>query len=135
MQIFSTSLGTWRPTGISPWTSLILTIYFSSVIKRYKLENHFYVDDTQLYVAFKTDCLDSKTNIEQSVRDIDNWMVINKLKLNQDKTEVVLDSSRYRPRPPLDSLQIGNVTVIPSSSARNLGVNFDKCFNFEDHIK
>ena len=62
-------------------------------------------------------------------------MVINKLKLNQDKTEIVLISSRYRLRPPLDSLQIGNVTVVPSSSARNLGVIFDKCFNFEEHIK
>ena len=60
-------------------------------------------------MAFKTGCLDKmveckiecKTTIEQCVRDIDNWMAINKLKLNQDKTEVVLISSRYRPRPPL----------------------------------
>ena len=79
--------------------------------------------------------VECKTNIEQCVRNIDNWMVINKLKLNQDKTDVVLISSRYRPRPPLDSLQIGNVTVVPSSSARNLGVIFDKCFNIEDRIK
>ena len=28
-----------------------------------------------------------------------------------------------------------NVTVVPSSSARNLGVIFDKCFNFEEHVK
>jgi len=28
-----------------------------------------------------------------------------------------------------------NVTVVPSSSARNLGVIFDKCFSFEEHIK
>ena len=79
--------------------------------------------------------VECKTTIEQCVRDTDNWMVINKLKLNRDKTEVVLISSRYRPRPPLDSLQIGNVTVVPSSSGRDFGVIFDKCFNFEDHIK
>ena len=76
-------------------------------------------------MAFKTDCLDEmvecKTTIEQCVRDIDSWMVINKLKLNQDETE--------------ESLQIGNVTVVISSRARNLGVIFDKFFNFEDHIK
>ena len=90
-------------------------------------------------MAFKTDCLDKmvecKTTNEKCVRDTDNWLVINKLKLNQDETEVVLISSRYRLKPPLDSLQIGNVTVVPSSSARNLGVIFDKCFNFEEHIK
>ena len=27
------------------------------------------------------------------------------------------------------------LSFLPSSSARNLGVIFDKCFNFEDHIK
>ena len=124
---------------LGPLLYLLYTSPLADIIKRYNLEYYFYANDTQLYVAFKTDCLDKmvecKTTIEQCVRDIDNWMVIKKVKLNQDKTEVVLISSRYRPRPPLDSLQIGNVTVVPSSSARNLGVIFDKCFNFEEHIK
>ena len=124
---------------LGPLLYLLYTSPLADIIKRYNLEYHFYADDTQLYVAFKTDCLDKmvecKTTIEQCVRDIDNWMVINKLKLNQDKPEDVLISSRYRPRPPLDSLQIGNVTVVPSSSARNLGVIFDKCLNFGEHIK
>ncbi|KAL9965576.1 hypothetical protein ACROYT_G029392 [Oculina patagonica] len=107
---------------------------------RHNLEYHFYADDTQLYVAFKTDSLDRmaqcKTSIEQCVCDIDNWMAVNKLKLNQEKTEVVLIScSRHRPRPPLESLQIGNVNVVPTSSARNLGAIFDQCFNLEEHIK
>ena len=126
---------------LGPLLYVLYTSPLADITKRYNLEYHFYADDTQLYVAFKIDCLDKmvecKTTIEQCVRDLDNWMVINKLKLNQDKTEVVLISSRYRPRPPLDSLQIGNVTVtvVPSSSDRNLGVIFDKCFDFEDHIK
>ena len=124
---------------LGPLLYLLYTSPLVDIVKRYNLEYHFYADDTQLYVAFTTDCLDKmiecKTTVEQCVRDIDIWMAINKLKLNQDKTEVVLISSRYRPRPPLDSLQIGNVTVVPSSSARNLCVIFDKCFNFEDHIK
>ena len=124
---------------LGPLLYLLYTSLLADIIKRYNLEYNFYADDTQLYVAFKTDCLDKmvgcKTTIEQCVRDIDNWMVINKLKLNQDKSEVVFISLRYRPRPPLDCLQIGNVTVVPSSSARNLVVIFDKCFNFEEHIK
>ena len=49
--------------------------------------------------------VECKTTIEQCVRDINNWMVINKLKLNHDKTEVVLISSRYRPSPSLECLQ------------------------------
>ena len=111
MQIPSISLGTWRPTGISSWPSLISTIYTSplaNTIKCYILEYHFYADDAQLSLAFKTECPDKmiecKTSIEQCVRDIDDWMVIKKLKRNQDKTKVVLISSRYRPRPSLDPL-------------------------------
>ena len=124
---------------LGPLLYLLYTSSHANIIKRYNLEYHFYADDTQLYVAFKTDCLDKmvecKTTVEKCARDTDNWLVINKLKLNQDTTEVVLISSRYRLRPPLDFLQIGNVTVVPSSSARNLGVINDKCFNFEEHIK
>ena len=48
----------------------------ADIIKHYNLEYYFYANDTQLYVAFKTDCLDKmvecKTTIEQCVRDIDN---------------------------------------------------------------
>ena len=129
------------PQGLvlGPLLYLLDTSPLADIIKHYNLEYHFYADETQLYVAFKTDLLDKmlecKTTIKQCVHYMDNWRVINKLKLNQDKTEVVLISSRYHPRPPLDSLQIGNMTVVPSSSARNLGVIFDKCFDLEDHIK
>ena len=67
---------------LGPLLYLLYTSPLADIIKRYKLEYHFYADDTQLYVAFKTDCLDKmeecKTTIEQCVRDIDNWMVINK---------------------------------------------------------
>ena len=76
-----------------------------------------------------------RTTIAQCVNDIDNWMVNNRLKLNQDKTELLLISSRYRPRPPLASLQIGNATIIPTPSTRNLGVIFDQCFNLDEYIK
>jgi len=61
--------------------------------------------------------------------------LINKVKLNQDKTEVVLISFRYHPKPTLESVQIGNVTVVPSSLAGNLGVIFNNCLNLEEHIK
>ena len=57
----------------------------------------------------------------------------NKLKLNQDKTEHLVVSSRYRPRPPLNHIQIEDDIISPYKHARNLGVKFD--FDFSDHVK
>ena len=71
----------------------------------------------------------------QNISEVNNWIVNNRLKLNQDKAELLLISSRYRPRPLLEFLKIGNATCIPTPSTRNLGVIFDQCFNLEEHVK
>ena len=74
--------------------------------------------------------------IESCVREIDNWpwMSRNELKLNKDKTELLVISSRYRPRPSLDSIVVGNYRVCPSVSARNIGVLFDQTSSLEKHV-
>ena len=48
-----------------------------------------------------------------------------RLKLNQDKTEVLVFSSSYRPRPSLDNLMIVDEIVSCSPMARMIGVVFD----------
>ena len=49
--------------------------------------------------------------VELCVKEIGNWMLRNKLKLNQDKTELLLTSSNYRPRPPLDYIRVGEEVI------------------------
>ena len=69
---------------------------------------HFYADDTQLYMSFNpADALQSKSLIERCIQDVQQWMVVNKLKLNGDKTELLVLTARHRPPPPLDSTLIG----------------------------
>ena len=51
-------------------------------------------------------------------------MVLNRLKLNQDKTELLLISSRYRQSLALIHLQVGEKKILLSESVRNLGVHF-----------
>ena len=66
---------------------------------------YLYADDTQLYVSFKLgsdDHLSSvKSTIEICVQEINNWMILNDLKLNEEKTKLLLLSSHYRPSPSL----------------------------------
>ena len=76
----------------------------------------------------------SKSKIEACVHDIDVWMLCNRLKLNQDKTEVLIFSSRYRPRPSLDNLRIVDEIVACSPMARNIGVVFDNSLSMVSHV-
>ena len=62
---------------------------------------YLYADDTQLYVSFKLGSdghLSSvKSRIEICVQEINNWMILNGLKL-----KLLLLSSRYPPSPSLE---------------------------------
>lgn len=72
--------------------------------------------------------------MEACVRDIDLWMVHNRLKLNQDKTEVLVFSSCYRARPNTGNLTIGDEVVKCSSTAKDIGVTLDNSLSMVPHI-
>ena len=62
-------------------------------------------------------------------------MVLNRLKLNQDKTELLLISPRYRPSLALSYLQVDAKKICPSESVRNLGVHFDQQARMHVQVK
>lgn len=93
----------------------------------------------QLYIFFPTasssELETAKTELEACVHDIDKRMVRNKLKLNGDKTEIILISAAHRPRPFVDTSNISDgFEVNLSSSVRNIGVLFDEDLSLETHI-
>ena len=75
-----------------------------------------------------------KSTIEACVSDIDSWMIMNKLKVNGDKTDILVFSSPYRPRPALDFLDIVSKNVRCSTSARNIGVAFSNSLSMAPHV-
>jgi len=95
-----------------------------------------YADDTQLYISFSPNDIDEQLNtlsaIEDCVAAIGSWMSVDKLKLNDDKTEFRLVGTKQ----PLAKVCIklryfkaGCVEMSPSSSVRILGVWFDSSLN------
>ncbi|XP_072050137.1 uncharacterized protein [Amphiura filiformis] len=92
---------------------------------------HIYADDTQVYVSV---CPTSSSGVnlavsklEQCVNDINIWMSENYLKLNADKTEVIMLGYRSQ----LAKIHLPNVNIagvdiaVKSDPVKNLGVMFD----------
>ena len=107
-------------------------------MRRHRISYHMYADDMQIYMTFKSSVLgdleQSREIIEACVRDVDRWMLHNNLKMNSDKTELLILHSKHRPQPPLDSIGVIDTPVFPTQSARNIGIVFDSTMNLDKHV-
>ena len=65
---------------------------------------------------------------------INLWMLANKLKLNSDKTEILVFSSCYCPRLTLKNLVIASETVDCSTTAKNIRVIFSNSLSMLLHV-
>ena len=94
-----------------------------------------YADDNQLYLSFATQDVDqAKSKIEECITSICKWMGVNELKLNHDKTEIMMFHSKFRVPPAVQSLHVGMENVNLSSFAKSLGVTFDDTMSFDNQI-
>ena len=99
------------------------------------MEFHLDADDSQSYFPFYSSscCFFAVVSrIQACLSDISSWMSLNKLKLNGDKTELLIIGSQFRTILKV-STNYGSV-ILPSKYARNIGVTFDSVLNFERHI-
>ena len=88
---------------LGPLLYSLYTSPIADIIDLHNLQYHLYADDSQLYISFKTDCFpdlaQAKSSVELCVKDIDWWMTNNRLKLNHEKTELIVITSKFRPKP------------------------------------
>ena len=75
-----------------------------------------------------------KAKIEMCVKEINAWLAHNGLKLNKDKSELVLFTSKFRDEPILDHVEIIDEKIKPVSTSKTLGVILDKYFSLNEHI-
>ena len=122
---------------------MLFTIYSSKlfeVIKYHLPEAHAYADDTQLYLSFSPDTATNQTDaviaMERCISDIRTWMLTDKLKLNDDKTEFMLIGTKQQlSKVNIDCLTVGSIDVAPVTVARNLGTWFDSNLNLQEQIQ
>lgn len=74
--------------------------------------------------------------LESCIAEVKTWMTQNQLKLNDEKTELILVSSPHHKQfvNNFPGLLIGDSVITPKSSVRNLGAIFDSLMSMEPHI-
>ena len=108
----------------------------SAILKYHKIVYHVYADDPQLYIPFKCkQPLEAISKVNSCLSDIRRWMITNKLKINDSKTEfIVFRSPQLRCDLSSLSVNIGENQIMQSLKVRDLGVTFDQFLNFDNHI-
>ena len=124
---------------LGPKKYVMYTKPLGDIIRQHGVDHHFYADDTQVYLSFmpqdNTSREDALSRIELCLVDIQSWMTKNKLKLNSDKTEVMLFTSRHNQRCRENfSVNIDGSVVKAVSQVKNLGVTYDSAMTMERHI-
>ena len=100
------------------------------------MDHMVYADDTQLYNLFRaipSEVRKSVSNMSDCLDIVRKWMSENKLKLNDEKTEVITFSSKYKPCESV-TLEIGDVSVPSAQVVRDLGVLFDQHLTMEKQV-
>lgn len=123
---------------LGPLHFIIYTSELFDIIKHHLPEVQCYADDTQLHLSFKPNSNDEARAIaamELCTHDIKNWMLQNKLKLNDNKTEFMLIGTRQQlSKVNIESINVGNSKITPSKSVRNLGSWLDSNLSMSTHI-
>ena len=122
---------------IGPILFTMYTVPLGDIARKHNLDYHFYADDSQLYISFNpnTDTVNRLNQLEACIADIKRWMLVNFLKLNDDKTEVMLFGSPYfLKKQPSISVLVGETLINSSTHVRNLGAILDKGMTMEKFV-
>ena len=102
----------------------------SDIIQQHRLSHHSYADDTQLYMTMdhsNNNWRDGLARIQLCVSEIREWMNQNMLKLNDEKTELTVFTSKYNQDLYNDlSKTIDDTVVDCSSQIKDFGVIVDR---------
>ena len=121
---------------------LLFTLYthpLSAVICQSGLSYHFFADDSQLHKSsVPSDFPVLACCLKDCIEDVAEWMGDSKLKMNDDKTELMAIGTRSKlsqVTPNLAPMSISGCDIPFSQSVRNLGFYLDETLSMDAHIK
>ena len=126
----------WSTTRI--WALFFFTIYLlpiGDIIRKHGLQFHMYAANCQLYTSLSMSANEAAlSSMQMAIDDICEWYAANRLKLNYDKTEMLVIGSKYHTIPKLPDSNVGSMVISHDEHIRNLGVIMDTKFTMEPHI-
>ena len=121
---------------LGPLLFSLYTRQLADLIDKFCIDYHFFADDSELYSCLPTEpesALSALRNVESCCRQIKIWMTKNKLKLTEQKTEVLCGPSSRRETVP-DCLSVGEASIPFSNVVKTLGVTLDAELSMEQHV-
>ena len=121
---------------LGPILFCIYILHIGKIIRKHGFTFHIYADDTQVYIGFKPDdAVSVLERLEKCVEEIRVWMYHHKLKLNNDKPECMIISTKNKVKMIGDmAFHIGASDIPTAKSARNLGVMMESVMNMDVQV-
>ena len=117
----------------------LYTAPMQHIIRKHGIKYHKYADDVQLYTVFNPgvpgDREQAVERLTACIKELRQWMIVRWLKLNDDKTEMIMFMSKHHlSRYGECTINIGDSIVMPAQHVRNLGVQVDQHLSMVPHI-
>ena len=133
------------PFGVPQGSCLgpvLFTQYASSlfsIFSNHSVSVHAYADDHQLYVPFSPNLEiqnQAVSCMESCLEDVTSWMISNKLKMNDSKTEfIIIGSHQQLAKTDLTRIRDGESRISAVDDVQNLRVYLDKNMSMKTHIE
>ena len=131
---FDQRFGVPQGSCLGPLLFVVYVAKLFEIVQGHLPNVHCFADDTQLYLPFDPN---NPTNqamaleaMERCISDLRKCMYVDKLKINDDKTEFLFIGSRQQLlKIHHCSVRVGTIDIKPVKLARNLGDWFDSHFS------